>query len=278
MMFIPPFDSTTYSTYTQSPNPSWTYGQRVDTTPAGKEWVAGESAGWKIYNTAELDKVDITKLLNSGIVPRPIAFVSTISEDGIENLAPYSWFNTVTTYPPIISFACNNNALGGLKDTAANVKNSQGFSVNIVSEPFIESANATAIDSPPGFDEWSLSGLTKEKCVQIKASRVKESAFSMECELYKSIDITHPVTGEHTSTLILAHVKYIHVRKDMLTQRGVIDLTKFKPVARVGDISYARVGDGFRIASPTWAQDKAKIHEALDDANIGGALATLSLL
>ncbi|KAG1854974.1 hypothetical protein DFJ58DRAFT_372743 [Suillus subalutaceus] len=295
MMFIPPFDSTTYSTYTQSPNPSWTYGQRVDTTPAGKDWVAGESAGWKIYNTAELDKVNMTKLLNSGIVPRPIAFVSTISEEGIENLAPYSWFNTVTTYPPIISFACNNNALGGLKDTAVNVMNSQGFSVNIVSEPFIESANATAIDSPPGFDEWSLSGLTKEKCVcvrlcdtiyalttsvqvQIKASRVKESAFSMECELYKSIDITHPVTGEHTSTLILAHVKYIHVRKDMLTQRGVIDLTKFKPVARVGDISYARIGDAFRIASPTWAQDKAKIHEALDDAKIGEAMATLALL
>ncbi|KAG1888590.1 hypothetical protein F4604DRAFT_960423 [Suillus subluteus] len=278
MMFIPPFDSTTYSIYTQSPNPSWRYGQRVDTTPAGKDWVAGESAGWKIYNTAELDKVDITKLLNSGIVPRPIAFVSTISEDGIENLAPYSWFNTVTTYPPIISFACNNNALGGLKDTAVNVMNSQGFSVNIVSEPFIESANATAIDSPPGFDEWSLSGLTKEKCVQIKASRVKESAFSMECELYKSIDIAHPVTGEHTSTLILAHVKYIHVRKDMLTQRGVIDLTKFKPVARVGDISYARVGDAFRIASPTWAQDKAKIRNVLDEAKIEGALATLSLL
>ncbi|KAG1854970.1 hypothetical protein DFJ58DRAFT_727722 [Suillus subalutaceus] len=278
MMFIPPFDSTTYSTYTQSPNPSWTYGQRVDTTPAGRDWVAGESAGWKIYNTAELDKVDITKLLNSGIVPRPIAFVSTISEDGIENLAPYSWFNTVTTYPPIISFACNNNALGGLKDTAVNVMNSQGFSVNIVSEPFIESANATAIDSPPGFDEWSLSGLTMEKCVQIKASRVKESAFSMECELYKSIDITHRVTGEHTSTLILAHVKYIHVRKDMLTQRGVIDLTKFKPVARVGDISYARVGDAFRIASPTWAQDKAKIRDVLDEAKIGGALATLALL
>ncbi|KAG2035297.1 hypothetical protein BDR03DRAFT_923034 [Suillus americanus] len=277
-MFIPPFDSTTYSTYTQSPNPSWRYGQRVDSTPAGKDWVAGESAGWKVYNTAELDKVNMTKLLNSGIVPRPIAFVSTINEEGVENLAPYSWFNTVTTYPPIISFGCNNNALGGLKDTAANLKHSQGFSVNIVSEPFIENANSTAIDAPPGFDEWSISGLTKAKCVQIKASRIKESAFSMECELYKSIDITHPVTGEHTSTLILAHVKYIHVRKDMLTQRGVIDLTKFKPVARVGDISYARVGDAFRIVSPTWAQDKSKIQEALDEAKIPEALATLSLL
>jgi hypothetical protein len=55
-MSVPPFDSTTYSTYTQPPNPSWTYGQKIDTTPAGKEWVAGESAGWKVYDTAETDK------------------------------------------------------------------------------------------------------------------------------------------------------------------------------------------------------------------------------
>ncbi|KAG1786310.1 uncharacterized protein HD556DRAFT_1240541 [Suillus plorans] len=263
-MSIPAFDSTTYSIYTQSPNPSWTYGQRVDTTPAGKDWIAGESAGWKVYNTSETDKIELYKLLLSGIVPCPIACVSTISEDGVENLAPFSWFNTVTNYPPVISFAINNNpAAGRLKDTVTNVKNGQGFTVNIISEAFVENANATAINAPPGFDEWTLSGLTKEKCVQVKASRIKESAFSMECELYQSIDITHPVTGEHTGTLILAHVKYIHARKDVLTDKGVIDLAKFKPVACLGDISYARVGDAYRIARPSWAQEEAKIQEAL---------------
>ncbi|KAG2112512.1 hypothetical protein DEU56DRAFT_842592 [Suillus clintonianus] len=239
-MSIPPFDSTAYSTYTQPPNPSWTYGQKIDSTPAGRAWLAGESAGWKVYDTAETDKTELYKLLISGIVPRPIAFVSTITDEG------------VTNNPPIISFACNHSAPGRLKDTAANLKNSQGFTVNIISEPFVENANATAIDAPPGFDEWSISGLTKEKCVQIKASR-----------LYKSIDITHPVTGEQSSTLILAHVKYIHVRKDVLTDRGVIDLTKFRPVARLGDISYARVGDAYRLARPTWAQEETKIQDAL---------------
>ncbi|KAG1721619.1 hypothetical protein EDD22DRAFT_746699, partial [Suillus occidentalis] len=166
----------------------------------------------------------------------------------------------VTSYPPIISFACNHSGPGRVKDTIANLKNSQVFTVNIISEPFVENANATAIDAPPDFDEWTLSGLTKAKCVQIKASRVKESAFSMECEaIYKSIDITHPGTGEHNSTLILAHVKYILVRKDVLTDKGVIDLTKFKPVARLGDISYARIGDAYGIARPSWAQEEAKI-------------------
>ncbi|KAG2108541.1 hypothetical protein BD769DRAFT_1365882 [Suillus cothurnatus] len=262
-MSVPAFNSTTHSTFTQSPNPSWTYGEKVDTTPVGKDWLAGESAGWKVYNTAELDEANTHKLLNSGIVPRPIAFVSTISEEGIENLAPFSWFNTVTTYPPVISFGCNNNASGGLKDTAANLKKSKEFSVNIISEPFMENANATSIDAPRDFDEWSISGLTKEKCVEIKASRVKESAFSLECELYNSMDITHPVTGEHKCTLIVARVKYIHVRKDVLTDRGIIDLTKYKPVARLGDVSYGRVGDACRMAPPKWAQEEAKIQEAL---------------
>ncbi|KAG1785846.1 uncharacterized protein HD556DRAFT_1419148 [Suillus plorans] len=200
-----------------------------------------------------MDKTNLNNLLNSGVLPRPMSLVSTISEDG------------VTNYPPVISFTINHNATGSLKDTTANLKNGQGFTVNIISEAFVENANSTAVDAPPEFDEWALSGLTKEKCirVQIRASRVKESAFSMECELYKSIDITHPVTGEHNSTLILAHVKYFHVRKDMLTSRGAVDLTKFKPVARVGDISYARVGDTYRIPVPSWAQEEAKIQEAL---------------
>ncbi|KAG2064656.1 hypothetical protein BDR04DRAFT_1109765 [Suillus decipiens] len=262
-MSVPPFDFKNYSIYTQAPNPSWQYGQKIDTTPAGKEWLEGEAAGWKVFNTAETDKVDLYKLFISGIVPRPIAFVSTISEEGIENLSPFSWFNTVTNYPPVISFACNHSAPGVLKDTIANIKTNQGFTVNIISEAFVDNANATAIDAPRGFDEWSISGLTKEKCVEVKASRVKESAFSMECELYKSIDITHPVTGEHNSTLILAHVKYIHVRKDVLTPKGTIDLEKFKPVGRLGDISYARVGDAYRIARGAWAQDEAKIQELL---------------
>ncbi|KAG1788541.1 uncharacterized protein HD556DRAFT_1402793 [Suillus plorans] len=213
-----------------------------------------------------MDKANIRKLLNSGIAPRPMTIVSTISEDGVENLASFSWFNTVTDYPPVISFGINRNAAGHLKDTTRNLKNGQGFAVNIISEAFIENANAAAVDAPPEVDEWTLSGLTKEKCVcvKIRASRVKESAFSMECEvIYQSIDITHPVTGEHDSTRILAHVKYFHVRKDMLTGRGAVDLTKFKPVGRVGDISYARVGDTYRIPIPLWAQEEAKIQEAL---------------
>ncbi|KAG1886334.1 uncharacterized protein F5891DRAFT_920712, partial [Suillus fuscotomentosus] len=91
-----------------------------------------------------------------------------------------------------------------LKDTATNLKNGQELTMNIISEAFVENVHATAVDAPPEFDEWALSGLTKDKCVP---SHVKESTFSMECEVY----ITHPVIGEHNSMLILAYVKYFHV-------------------------------------------------------------------
>lgn len=86
----------------------------------------------------------------------------------------------------------------------------------------------------------------------------------MECELFQAIDIVHPESGECTSTLVLAHVKYIHVRNDMLTERGTMDLTKFKPIARMGDISYARVGDAFRLSRPVWATEESKVEEAID--------------
>ena len=102
--------------------------------------------------------------------------------------------------------------------------------------------------------------------VHVKASRVKESAFSVECELYQATDIDHPVTGENTCTLILGHIEYIHVHNDMLTKRGTIDITMYKPVARLGDISYARVGDAFRIPCPVWtawAKEESKVEEAL---------------
>ena len=122
----------------------------------------------------------------SGIVPRPIAFVSSLSEDGVANLAPfrynfptypllsgmsltfvhaYSWFNQVTHSPPLISVSISSQPDGGLKDTAHNIKATKQFTVNIISEPFIENANITSLNSPANVSEWEISGLTKEPSV-----------------------------------------------------------------------------------------------------------------
>ena len=97
--------------------------------------------------------------------------------------------------------------------------------------------------------------------VHVKAPRVLESAFSMECELFEVIDIKHPETGVATTTMILGHVKYIHVRRDVLNDRGRVDPVKYKPIARLGDVAYATLGTAFRIARPQWKAEEEKVKE-----------------
>jgi len=201
---------------------------------------------------------DRTSEPSCAIVPRPVAFVSTESVSGVQNLAPFSWFNMISQNPPTVSI-CVANPRTTYKDTTAHIRETKEFVVNIISEPFVQNANATCIDSPPEVSEWALSGLTPAPSTFVKPARVKESAFSMECELYEVVDIKHPDTGIATTSMIIGLVKGIHVRKDVLNEKGVVDISRFMPVARLGDISYARIGDAYRIARPTWAENGEKV-------------------
>jgi len=135
--------------------------------------------------------------------------------------------------------------------------------VNIISEPFVENANVTSVDAPSDVGEWALSGLTKAPSKYVKPARVKESAFSMECELFGTHEIIHPETGQNSATIILGLVKFIHIRNDVITPRGTVDPIKFKPVSRMGDISYARIGDLFRLPRPVWKTEEKNIEETL---------------
>ncbi|KAG5652683.1 hypothetical protein H0H81_004120 [Sphagnurus paluster] len=247
---------------TEAPNPSWTFGQRVDATPEGREWLEGEKEGWKIVDTATEDPRSLYALLISGIVPRPVAFVSTVSEDGVANLAPYSWFNQVCAFPPVISVSCTRGAeMTRVKDTARNAKETGQFTVNIISEPWVAQANVSSVNAPEDFSEWAISGLTQAPSVHVKPPRVKESAFSMECELLQAVDIADPASGDVTTTLLLGHVKKIHVRKDVLNERGAVDPAKLKPVARMGGTLYARVNEGYNIQRYNWKEHGAPIIE-----------------
>ncbi|KAL6308322.1 hypothetical protein BKA93DRAFT_725788 [Sparassis latifolia] len=260
---LPPFTHDARAKFTTPPVPGWTFGQKVDATLEGREWLAGEKAGFQVVDAATADPSRLYALMISGIIPRPIAFVSSISETGTENLAPFSWFNMVTFDPPVVSFAVLHlPGARGFKDTLRNVMSTKEFTVNIISHAFVAGANATAVDAPTEVSEWPLSGLTKEPSVRIiKAARVKESAFSMECELFQSHEIVHPETGKATTTLVLGLVKYIHVRKDVLNERGLVDPVKLNAVGRLGDITYSRQSDPFRVPRGTWAVDGAAISE-----------------
>jgi len=267
---LPPYEHTTGFKYTMSPNPRWTYGQGIEATPEGRAWAEGEKAGWKVIDASKEDPRKLYTILISGIVPRPVAFVSSMSVDGIENLAPFSWFNQVTATPPLVSFACSHNS-GAAKDTVRNVRAGTGFTVNIISEPWIEQSNITSTDAPFEVSEWPVSGLTKAPSVHVKAARVKESAFSMECELFQAIEIRDPSTNIITSTLVLALVKFIHMRNDIIDpERGVADPGKLKPVARMGGITYAKVSEGYTLPREPWKGIAADVSEKLGNA-INGA-------
>ena len=99
---------------------------------------------------------------------------------------------------------------------------------------------------------------------------MRESAFSMECTLFQAVDIVHPTTGQQTATLILGLVKCIHVRNDVLNERGVVDYAKLRPVGRMADISYARVGDAFRLPRPQWKLEGEEIQECLKGVGASG--------
>ncbi|KAJ7746478.1 hypothetical protein DFH07DRAFT_832690 [Mycena maculata] len=257
---LPPFDVFDLK-YTQPPNPSFTFGEPLTATPEGQKWAEAEAEGWKTVDAAQEDPRLLYALCTSGIVPRPVAFVSTIAEDGTENIAPFSWFNQVSAHPPVISVAFAGSPRH--KDSGNNIRATKGFTVNIISEPWIAQANAASIDAPPGVSEWDLSGLTREPSVFVKPARVKESAFSIECELLQNIEIKD-ASGVVTANLVLGTIKYIHVRKAVLNERGLVDPAKLKAVARMGDITYVKLGDGYRIPRPVWAEEEEKIQKALN--------------
>jgi len=135
------------------------------------------------------------------------------------------------------------------KDTLRNIKDTKGFTVNIVSEAWVEQANAASVNAPVGFSEWKMTGLSKVDSILVKAPRVKESAFSMECELLQTVELTDPKENKVTTTLVLATIKFIHMRNDILDDAGLPDIGKLKPVSRIGPPLFARVSEAFPLAS-----------------------------
>ncbi|KAJ3748824.1 hypothetical protein DFH05DRAFT_1474377 [Lentinula detonsa] len=195
---------------------------------------------------------DSYKLLTSAIIPRPIAFISTIAEDGTPNLAPFSYFSMISHNPPLLSVSFSLSPRRP-KDTRENILATKEFTVNIISEHFIEAANVTAVEAPADVDEWIISGLTMEPSSQVKPACVKESLFSMECQLHFSHDILDLKTSDVTNSLVLGLIKQVHVNKSVLAENGlVIDPAKLRPVARLGGNTYARLTDTFDVPRPDW--------------------------
>lgn len=183
-------------------------------------------------------------ILAGSVVPRPIAFVSTLAADAVRNLAPFSFFNAVCAEPPIVAFAVTVRAPA--KDTLANVRATGEFVVNIVSERIAEQMNLCAGEYPADVDEFTLSGLTPVESDLVRPPRVGEAHVSMECRLHQIVDVSPRPRG---ASLILGEVVRFHLDEAILRD-GAIDHDKLLAVGRMSGQQYCRTRDRFTLVRP----------------------------
>ncbi|KAK6464691.1 hypothetical protein DFJ63DRAFT_311987 [Scheffersomyces coipomensis] len=247
----PPFDDDLNWKYTQIPNKDWKIGSGAN----DPTWSEHKKITIDPYGENR-NPVDNYKLLIGAITPRPIGFLSTISKDGVTNLAPFSFFNLVNHDPPIfaIGFSCNK---ANPKDSLRNILETEEVVINIISEWFIEAANFCSTNSPFGIDEFKLSGLTPLPSEKVKPPHVGESAFSIEAKLYKIEEFqSKAVPGKASGTLVLVEGINFHVRDDVVNdQLNIVDIAKLKPVSRLGGITFGRTISGYEALRPDYEKD-----------------------
>ncbi len=186
------------------------------------------------------------KLLIGSIIPRPIAFVTTLSEDGVLNGAPFSYFNIVSSNPPMISLSIQRPD-GKQKDTARNIIKKREFVVHIVDEQNVEKINQTAANLPASESEIELAELTQVKSTRITVPGVEQAKIRMECILEHSVELGGK--EQPGCDLLIGQVIQFHV-ENALYENGRIDPRGLAAVSRLAGANYAKIGEMFAIERP----------------------------
>jgi flavin reductase (DIM6/NTAB) family NADH-FMN oxidoreductase RutF len=190
----------------------------------------------------------------SCVVPRPIGWISTISPEGVSNLAPYSQFQNLTFDPPYVMFAANQTTRGTRKDTTVNAEQTGEFVYNMATWDLREAMNITAQETDPGIDEFDLAGVTKAPSTLVAPFRVAESPIHMECRYHQTLRL--PGTGTMgTVDIIIGQVVAVHIKDDVISQEGKIDILKIRPIGRLGYYDYAVIDNRFEMTIPGRNQD-----------------------
>ena len=187
---------------------------------------------------------DRYKLIISTIVPRPIAWVTSLDKDGTPNAAPYSFFNAIGNDPPILMFSVQQNAQKRLKDTSHNILAAQEFVVNLVDEALAEAQNVTSIDAPPGVDELKLAGLAMAPSLKVKPPRIARSPVSYECR-------THSIVSfGPNQAVVFGRIVQAHIADEFILdhEKLYLDTPAMKLIARThGSGWYARTSYGIAV-------------------------------
>ena len=182
-------------------------------------------------------------------VPRPIGWLSTISKDGAPNLAPYSQWQNLTFDPPMVMFAANQLSSGERKHTVTNAEETGWFVWNMATYDLREAVNISAMELPKGEVEFGRAGVTAEPCIEAPGPRVAESPAHFECR-YLS---THRLRGNSNHgwvEVVYGEVVQIHVRDEVITPEGKLDIPKIRPLARLGYYDYTSVTEVFEMRVP----------------------------
>lgn len=200
----------------------------------------------------DLSKKDYSALqgmdpFKSIAVPRPIGWISTVSKDGVDNLAPFSQFCNVGFDPPYIMFTAHPKADLSRKDSVINAEDSRCFVHNMVTYDLREKMNITAVNSGREVDEFVEAGLTKLDSAKVAAKRVAESPVQMECEYVTTIRLPGSSSACH-SDIVIGRVVMIHVDEHYVLPNGKLDILKLRPLARLGYADYTSVTDIFEMS------------------------------
>jgi len=186
--------------------------------------------------------------LKSCIVPRPIGWVSTIDSDGVVNLAPYSFFNGVASSPPMVMFASNGRQPHGPKDTVTNCEETGEFVVNLATWKLREQMNKTSAPVPRMINEAELVGLAVAPSRLVKPPRVRDTPVHMECRHFQTVDLPSN-RKDQRNAMVIGHVIGIHIDDSILVD-GKVDLSRCRPISRLGYMEYARVDYIFTMDRP----------------------------
>ncbi|MEX1177444.1 MAG: flavin reductase family protein [Nitriliruptor sp.] len=200
----------------------------------------------ELRSDLELDPADwqarqVYFLMTGLVIPRPIAWISSLGADGVRNLAPHSYFQVVSNDPPHVIFSSS-----GEKDTLRNVRATGEFVVNMTTQDVLEPMNATAADLPAGEDEFSWFGVEAAPAAVVAPPRVAAAKAHLECRMVHELPVGN-------GNLVVAEVVHVHVAAEVWRD-GRVDPQLLDPVLRLAGTGYATLGEVFKLPRPMWDQ------------------------
>jgi flavin reductase (DIM6/NTAB) family NADH-FMN oxidoreductase RutF len=196
------------------------------------------------FDPIEIDQSAIYKLLTGSVIPRPIGWISTIDKNGINNLAPFSYFNAVGEDPPHVMFSTVRSNDSN-KDTLNNVLANGQFVVNMVTEDLVEQMNNTSQAVAADVDEFQMAELTPIDSIKIKPKRVKESKITFECEMVHHYFLKNHKNGG--ACIVIGKIVMMHFDDSVLLDNYKINLKNYKPVSRLAGSNYSKIGEIFSV-------------------------------